>query len=1030
MTEEEIIQYALKLLYAGEHESLNEYYKKIKFDDLKDPTIILRYIDFLSWGNHDENYINRFLKEIEEKSSNSRLLRRAYEYYLKNENYEKAYEFLMKLIDLEPENFGLYIDIIELCRNKMFDINLAFSWYKKMNQNCSEPVAVSKVEEENWKSIALFFKKRFPDYSPQIFSDLLSEKYFFNKREIKVDQSNIYFILVDGSNLAYYYEKNSKKSAKATNLYYLVEFFEQMREEYSNVDYTILVDASLVHIIDKRSELNKLIDKGFITQIPAGTSADDFMIEYFKLHPENTFLVSNDQFKDLLEKESKPTRNLILSHKYPLMIIFKEVIIPNFPFPLKSRMHPLFKNDAKSTVKSLEQSKPSSPSDAKENEDKTAVSKEIAGNFIEKSLKEHEREDKKEEDKQHEMSEPKILSKIEEKRDELWLKRIASVYKEIQMHNQQANFGNLCQRIKEEFGRWTTEFPELIKFADFMNYFAEKYQLGIIEKPKNNFILSIPNELLKCLIDSNDPKLKKYYYSLLADYVSNKGDKILKDDFSNAEKAQFNYFLTVAQIIHQNKKSVCFNTVLEVINRYPSEELRKLKYESILEVVANPKFKGILQRQSLNGDTYLTVHVFDYDFFTEYLPKEIIKKPCEFEIVNSEKDNTNQEDYEKIEEYNSSGKINEYFEETETYIEEENTDPKDYQFLKKDAQDSSSETMTTNLEQSVLADSFSEENHDRVSQDVFVETQEIEIQAIENILEEKNKDNDQDKQIETIASKASQPIQPKIETTANRNPNIKEIDNSTIIEGSKVQSELDNKEIKEKDTKIQISPKGNTKHLTQTIKKPDLLEDFDDTELLWLCRILNASQLVKRGGKEIGLTELASALLKMYGINSWIKDLPQYTELVVMMQDFSKKFDFIMKITPQQDYILYFSAQVFEIGRNAINYLLNKNKKIIEWKQSLLDFEFSIDEIVAINRLAEIMDKMISESKLPIWRELRERIQEAISNTKPQINISKGIEDFIEKLNMKGIIGFAKINGEITIQLRKRMTEVGIFDEN
>jgi ribosomal protein L18E len=95
-----------------------------------------------------------------------------------------------------------------------------------------------------------------------------------------------------------------------------------------------------------------------------------------------------------------------------------------------------------------------------------------------------------------------------------------------------------------------------------------------------------------------------------------------------------------------------------------------------------------------------------------------------------------------------------------------------------------------------------------------------------------------------------------------------------------------------------------------------------------------------------------------------------------------------------------------------------------------LDYEFSIDEVIVLNKLAVIMDEMISESKLPIWKDLKERLQESISNTKPPINISKGLEDFIDKLNIKGIIGFAKINGEIVIQLKKRMTEVGIFDDN
>ncbi len=228
----------------------------------------------------------------------------------------------------------------------------------------------------------------------------------------------------------------------------------------------------------------------------------------------------------------------------------------------------------------------------------------------------------------------------------------------------------------------------------------------------------------------------------------------------------------------------------------------------------------------------------------------------------------------------------------------------------------------------------------------------------------------------------------------------------------------------------QIVSKLELKEKQNLTKKPDLLKDFSDKELLWLVRVLNVAQIVKRGGKEIGLTELASSILKIYGVNAWIKDLPQFSELLLMMQDFSERFDFIMKLTAQQDYIIFFSAQVFEIGRNSINYLLNKNKKIIEWKQSLLDFEFSIDEISVINIMADLMDKMISDSMLPIWRELKPRLQNAISNKKPAINISKGLEDFIEKLINKGVISFARINGEIILQLKKRMNIVGMFEDN
>ncbi len=126
-------------------------------------------------------------------------------------------------------------------------------------------------------------------------------------------------IIVDGSNVAFF-KRNKRKEAKLQNLEILISFLEKLSTKFP-INHEIITDASLRYRIDKKSELEKLYNTGKLLQCPSKIQADEFLLEFFKLHPEDTIIISNENFSEFENVNPNVCK---------FMIIMKEIIIlPN-----------------------------------------------------------------------------------------------------------------------------------------------------------------------------------------------------------------------------------------------------------------------------------------------------------------------------------------------------------------------------------------------------------------------------------------------------------------------------------------------------------------------------------------------------------------------------------------------------------------------------------------------------------------------------------------------------------------------------
>ena len=138
-------------------------------------------------------------------------------------------------------------------------------------------------------------------------------------------------IIPDGSNVAFH-RKTHKKKAKFQNLVILKKFLKDLKSSFP-IDWEIAVDASLRHKIDDKKALEQQIQTGAIIQCPKKTKADEWILDFFKRHPENTLIISNDEF----EEYSVP--NLVV---FKYSIFFGEIMIrPDLHEYLKTRVESL-----------------------------------------------------------------------------------------------------------------------------------------------------------------------------------------------------------------------------------------------------------------------------------------------------------------------------------------------------------------------------------------------------------------------------------------------------------------------------------------------------------------------------------------------------------------------------------------------------------------------------------------------------------------------------------------------------------------
>jgi hypothetical protein len=121
-------------------------------------------------------------------------------------------------------------------------------------------------------------------------------------------------VVIDGANVAYE-ERGAGGKPKLSNL------LKVRRElEERGFEAVVLVDASLKYDIDDHDQLETLIRSQQIRQVPAGTDADFFIIQF--AHELDALMVTNDRYKDYAERFP-----WIPDRRLPYMIVKGEVVL-------------------------------------------------------------------------------------------------------------------------------------------------------------------------------------------------------------------------------------------------------------------------------------------------------------------------------------------------------------------------------------------------------------------------------------------------------------------------------------------------------------------------------------------------------------------------------------------------------------------------------------------------------------------------------------------------------------------------------
>ena len=121
-------------------------------------------------------------------------------------------------------------------------------------------------------------------------------------------------VVIDGANVAYE-ERSAGGKPKLSNL---LKVRREMEEH--GLEAVIIVDASLKYDIDDQEQLEKLIKSQQVRQVPAGTDADYFIIQFAEQF--NARVVTNDRYKDYADQYP-----WVHDRRLPYMIVKGEVVL-------------------------------------------------------------------------------------------------------------------------------------------------------------------------------------------------------------------------------------------------------------------------------------------------------------------------------------------------------------------------------------------------------------------------------------------------------------------------------------------------------------------------------------------------------------------------------------------------------------------------------------------------------------------------------------------------------------------------------
>jgi hypothetical protein len=140
------------------------------------------------------------------------------------------------------------------------------------------------------------------------------------RKKKKADEkaANVHYI-VDGSNVAME-AKGPRENGRLKQIELVLEKLQSVK----GAAITVIVDAGLRHHIDRKDDLEQLIDQRKVLQAPAQTDADEFILltaEYHRSRDERVIIITNDRYKDYIKKY-KPRFDWVHGAQQQFMFVF------------------------------------------------------------------------------------------------------------------------------------------------------------------------------------------------------------------------------------------------------------------------------------------------------------------------------------------------------------------------------------------------------------------------------------------------------------------------------------------------------------------------------------------------------------------------------------------------------------------------------------------------------------------------------------------------------------------------------------
>ena len=192
-------------------------------------------------------------------------------------------------------------------------------YYKQINLIYEEEKPIKSKVEGLYELLSSFFANLEIFIFKKYEQNKISEEQVNHKKEPPDNYRNSKIYIVDGANVAFEI-KTADNKAKFSNIKTLINSLEAQNIK----NYIILCDKALRYKIDDKEEYFTYVNDNRITETPAGTQADSFILQYAR--EKDAYIISNDQFKDYYDNYD---RDWIKEKRIPFTIIGNEIYFDN-----------------------------------------------------------------------------------------------------------------------------------------------------------------------------------------------------------------------------------------------------------------------------------------------------------------------------------------------------------------------------------------------------------------------------------------------------------------------------------------------------------------------------------------------------------------------------------------------------------------------------------------------------------------------------------------------------------------------------